>query len=106
VESFEDPFAVKLLPDTSRFSVQARFFNLGRSASGIGVFTVYRTNGKQVRVLYARPFDPEEQFFYQRQTNRWGSKTTEGRGAGPGWVGAEKKQQTMHLSQLGRSALR
>ena len=32
-ESFEDPFAVKLLPDTSRFSVQARFINLGRSAA-------------------------------------------------------------------------
>ncbi|MDB6110200.1 MAG: hypothetical protein JWR69_1950, partial [Pedosphaera sp.] len=27
-ESFEDPFAVRLLPDTPRFSVQARFFNL------------------------------------------------------------------------------
>ena len=30
-ESFEDPFAVRLLPDTPRFSVQARFFNLGMS---------------------------------------------------------------------------
>jgi len=69
-ESFEDPFAVKLLPDTSRFSVQARFFNLGRSASGIGVFTVYRTNGKQVRVLYARACGPEEQVFYQRKLNQ------------------------------------
>jgi len=69
-ESFEDPFAIKLLPDSPRFSVQARFFNLGRSASGLGVFSVYRTNGKQVRVIYARPFDPEEQFFYQRKLNR------------------------------------
>ena len=69
-ESFEDPFAIKLLPDSPRFSVQARFFNLGRSASGIGVFSVYRTNGKQIRVIYARPFDPEEQFFYQRKLNR------------------------------------
>ena len=69
-ESFEDPFAIKLLPDSPRFSVQARFFNLGHSASGLGVFSVYRTNGKQVRVIYARPFDPEEQFFYQRKLNR------------------------------------
>jgi uncharacterized protein len=69
-ESFEDPFAVKLLPDTSRFSVQARFFNLGRSANGIGIFSVYRTNGKQVRVILARQFDPEEQFFYQRKLNQ------------------------------------
>jgi len=69
-ESFEDPFAVKLLPDSPRFSLQARFFNLGMSAGGIGVFTVYRTNGKQVRVIFARPFEPEERFFYQRKLDQ------------------------------------
>jgi hypothetical protein len=69
-ESFEDPFAIRLLPDSSRFSVQARFFNLGVSASGIGVFSVYRTNGRLARVLLARAFEPEEQFFYQRKINR------------------------------------
>jgi len=66
-ESFEDPFAIKLLPDSPRFSVQARFFNLGMSVGGAGVFTVYRTNGKQVRVIHARPLQPEERFFYQRK---------------------------------------
>jgi uncharacterized DUF497 family protein len=69
-ESFEDPFAIRLLPDSARFAVQARFFNLGRSAGGIGIFSVYRTNGKQIRVIHARPFDPEEQFFYQRRLNQ------------------------------------
>ena len=69
-ESFEDPFAVKLLPDSARFAVQSRYFNVGRSASGIGVFSVYRTNGKQVRVICARPFTQEEQFFYQRKLNQ------------------------------------
>ena len=69
-ESFEDPFAVRVLPDSPRFSVQARFFNLGRSASGIGVFSVYRTNGKQVRVIYARQLQPEERFFYQRKMDQ------------------------------------
>ena len=69
-ESFEDPFAVRLLPDSPRFSVQARFFNLGVSASGQGIFTVYRTNGKQARVIFARSFQPEEQFFYQRKLNQ------------------------------------
>ena len=34
-ESFEDPFAVKLLPDSRRFAVQARFFNLGMSAQAL-----------------------------------------------------------------------
>jgi len=66
-ESFEDAFAVRLMPDSARFGVQARFFNLGMSAGGIGVFSVYRTNGRQVRVLLARPFEPEERFFYQRK---------------------------------------
>ena len=69
-ESFEDPFAVKLLPDSPRFAVQARFFNLGMSASGTGVFSVYRTNGKQIRIIFARPFQPEERFFYQRKMDK------------------------------------
>ncbi len=69
-ESFEDPFAVRLLPDSSRFGVQARFCNLGMSAGGIGVFSVYRTNGRLVRVLHARPFEAEERFFYQRKMDR------------------------------------
>jgi len=69
-ESFEDPFAVKLLPDTPRFSVQARFFNLGMSASGTGVVSIYRTNGKTIRIIHARPFELEEQFFYSRKANQ------------------------------------
>ncbi len=69
-ESFEDAFAVRLLPDSSRFSVQARFFNLGLSAGGIGVFSVYRTNGRLIRVLFARVFEPEERFFYQRKMDQ------------------------------------
>jgi len=69
-ESFEDPFAIRLLPDSPRFSVQARYFNLGVSVDGTGIFSVYRTNGKQARVLYARPFEPEERFFYQRRVDQ------------------------------------
>jgi uncharacterized DUF497 family protein len=69
-ESFEDPFAVRLLPDSSRFAVQARFFNLGMSAGNIGVFSVYRTNGKLIRVIHARPFEPDERFFYQRRMEK------------------------------------
>jgi uncharacterized DUF497 family protein len=69
-ESFEDPFAIKLLPDSPRFSAQARYFNLGMSANGIGVVSVYRTNGKLVRVISARVFEPEEKFFYQRNMDQ------------------------------------
>ena len=69
-ESFEDPFAVRLLPDSPRFSAQARFFNLGVSAGGAGILTVYRTNGKSARVIHARSFESEEKFFYQRKMNQ------------------------------------
>ncbi len=69
-ESVEDSFAIRLLPDSPRFGVQARFFNLGLSAGGIGIFSVYRTNGKLVRVLHARVFEPEERFFYQRKMDQ------------------------------------
>ncbi|MGD0536754.1 MAG: hypothetical protein ABSC03_03810 [Verrucomicrobiota bacterium] len=68
--SFEDPFAVRLLPDSARFGVQARFFNFGRSASGTGIFSLYRANGRMNRVIFARPFTPEEQFFYQRKVTQ------------------------------------
>jgi hypothetical protein len=50
--------------------VQARFFNLGMSAGGIGIFSVYRTNGRLARVLSARAFEPEERFFYQRKMDQ------------------------------------
>jgi uncharacterized DUF497 family protein len=69
-ESFEDPFALRVLPDSPRFSLQNRFFNLGMTAGGIGVFCVYRTNGKRIRVIYARPFEPDERFFYQRKMDQ------------------------------------
>jgi len=69
-ESFEDPFAVRLLPDSSRFAAQSRYFNLGMSSSGSGVFSIYRTNGKSIRVIFARPFESEEKYFYQRKVNQ------------------------------------
>ena len=68
-ESFEDPFAVRLLPDSARFAVQARYFNLGRSAAGVGVFSVYRTNGKVARVIASRRFTEQEEYLYQRRLN-------------------------------------
>ena len=55
-ESFEDAFAVRLMPDTPRFGVQARFFNLGMSAGGVGIFSVYRTNGRASSTRICRPF--------------------------------------------------
>ena len=69
-ESFEDPFSVRLLPDSTYFSLNARYFNLGQTTEREGVFAVYRTNGKQVEVVCARPFSAEERFFYERQQEK------------------------------------
>ena len=69
-ESFEDPFSIRLLPDSTRFGVQARFFNLGKSAAGQGLFSVYRTNGKVIRVILSRPFSESEAYFYQRRMSQ------------------------------------
>jgi uncharacterized protein len=69
-ESFEDPFAVRLLPDSPGSPSRPGSSTWAGRPVDLGVFSVYRTNGKQIRVLYARPFDPEEQFFYQRKLNQ------------------------------------
>jgi hypothetical protein len=69
-ESFEDPFAVRLLPSSSRFSVQARYINLGLASNGTGLLSIYRTNGKTFRVIHSRTFEPEERFFYQRKVDQ------------------------------------
>ncbi len=69
-ESFEDPFAIRLLPDSGGISSQSRYFNLGQAASGDGVFSVFRTNGKIYKVVHSRSFTAEEQFFYERSKER------------------------------------
>jgi uncharacterized protein len=66
-ESFEDPFCLRLAPDEKAFMAQARYFCLGRSIEGKGVFSIYRSNGNQTRVIYSRPFTDEESHFYERK---------------------------------------
>ena len=67
-ESFEDPFCLRLLPDSNRFASQNRFFNLGCSSGGKGVFSIYTSTGKVVRVLVARVMTEEETYFYERKS--------------------------------------
>ena len=66
-ESFEDPFSLRLLPDSNRFSMQNRFFSLGASGSGRRIFAVYTSTGKVVRVVAARIMTEEENHFYDRK---------------------------------------
>ena len=67
-ESFEDPFSLRLLPDSNRFAVQNRFFSLGCSSGGKRIFAVYTSTGKIVRVLAARLMTQEEAYFYERKS--------------------------------------
>ena len=70
-ESFEDPFSLRLLPDSPRFATQNRFISIGRSGAGKGIFAVYTSTGKIVRVVAARPMTEEESFFYERKTHEY-----------------------------------
>jgi len=67
-ESFEDPFSLRLLPDSNRFVEQNRFFSLGSSSAGSRIFAVYTSTGKIVRVVAARLMTDEETYFYERKS--------------------------------------
>ncbi|TLD68945.1 BrnT family toxin [Phragmitibacter flavus] len=67
-ESFEDPFALKFLPDSEGVdSRNARYFSLGKSLAGRGIFSVFWTDGKRYRIIAARNMSAEEEHFYQRK---------------------------------------
>jgi len=67
-ESFEDPFSLRLLPDSNRYASENRFFSLGCSSGGKGIFAVYSSTGKIVRVVAARLMTDEEAYFYERKS--------------------------------------
>ncbi len=67
-ESFEDPFGIRILPDIDDVSAsEARYFILGRSVSGRGLFTVFWTDGKRYRIIQSRPMTEAESGFYERK---------------------------------------
>ncbi|NJK92861.1 MAG: hypothetical protein HC904_14200 [Blastochloris sp.] len=70
-ESFEDPYSVRLMPDQGAISEMNRFFCLGMTLTSRGIFSVYSSNGKQVKVVAARQMTPEEEFFYNRKVREY-----------------------------------
>ncbi len=66
-ESFEDPFAVKLLPELPYGQDETRFFILGKSVRGRPLFSVFWTDGKNYRVILAREMTEDEAGFYERK---------------------------------------
>jgi uncharacterized DUF497 family protein len=66
-EALEDPFGVRFLPDTERADGESRYYALGRTVSDRHLFLVFRTDGKTIRVVVARPMTESEQRFYDRK---------------------------------------
>ena len=65
-EIFEDPFAVRLLPDVDREDGESRYYILGRTVQDRHLFLAFWTNGKTARVISARDMTDGELRHYQR----------------------------------------
>jgi len=71
-ESFEDPFSIRLLPEGGSDDDKARYFNLGKTSNGLGIFTIFWTDGKRYRAILSREMSPEEISFYERKNSEFG----------------------------------
>lgn len=70
-ESFEDPFSIRLLPESDRSKTDARYFALGKSISNRFLFSVFWTDGKAYRVILCRDMTKDEKTFYERKNAEW-----------------------------------
>jgi uncharacterized DUF497 family protein len=70
-ESFEDPFSIRLLPETVTSNAEARYFCLGKTLSNRALFSVFWTDGRQYRVILSRDMTGDEQAFYDRKNAEW-----------------------------------
>ncbi len=65
-EVFEDPFALRFIPDKEDLGGESRFYALGRSVADRHLFLSFWTDGKIARVMAAREMTEAETRFYQR----------------------------------------
>ncbi len=66
-EIFEDPFAIRLLPDNERADGEARFYLIGRTIGNRGLFLAFWSDGKKARVVSARELHDDESSYYDRK---------------------------------------
>jgi len=66
-EIFEDPFAIRLLPDNDRADGEARFYLVGKTIGNRGLFLAFWSNGKNARVVSARELEADEEAYYERK---------------------------------------
>jgi len=65
-EIFEDPFAIRFLPDVERPDGESRYYALGRTVQDRHLFIAFSTTGKIARIFAARDMTESEIRFYQR----------------------------------------
>ena len=53
-----------VLPEAGNDDEKARYFNLGKSVSDRGIFTIFWTDGKRYRAILSRDMTPEERARY------------------------------------------
>lgn len=70
-ESFEDPFSIRLLPESSHSDADNRYFALGKSINNRYLFSIFWTNGKAYRVILCREMTADEKTFYDRKNAEW-----------------------------------
>ena len=68
-EAFEDPFAVRFLPDNDREDGASRYYALGRTVADRHLFIAFTTDGKVARVIAAREMSESERRYYDRNYN-------------------------------------
>ena len=66
-EAFEDPFAVRFLPDSPRKGMASRQYALGRTVADRYLFLSFATDCKPVRIVASRDMSEAERRFYDRK---------------------------------------
>ena len=66
-EIFEDPFAIRLLPDNERADGEVRYYMIGRTIGNRGLFLSFWSDGKRARVVSARELQEDESSYYDRK---------------------------------------
>lgn len=70
-ETYEDPFSLRLLPENDLTGANSRFFCLGKTVGNLPVFSVFWTDGKKYRVIFAREMTADELSFYERRNTEF-----------------------------------
>ena len=70
-EAFEDPFSIRLLPETDSSDGESRYFALGKTLANRYLFSAFWTDGKNYRVIFCRDMTDDESSFYERKNAEW-----------------------------------